>query len=376
MEISFLITGDFCPNLNDIDNQSFEDIKKDLSGHDLLITNLECAIKTNKEQAIIKEGPSLSCNKTQLKYITCHGNTLFTLANNHTLDYGSEGFHNIIDYCDNKNTFYVGGGKNLNDASKPFYFEKDNCRIAIINCCEQEFTIAGENTPGANPISPIRIYNQIQSAKNNASIILIIAHGGHEYYQLPSPTLQETFRFFIDAGANVVIGHHPHCISGMENYKNGVIYYSLGNFYFNNRNQSKSIWNEGFLLNIKIDSISKQITSYNKIPYIQCFQNNKIRKLTATESEQFNDTFNKLNSIIIDNNALNKKYKEYTSSQERKALSRILPYTNKYLVALYKRKYFPSFLYKKDIVTRLNAIRCEAHRELLISILNNKIMKR
>lgn len=65
----------------------------------------------------------------------------------------------------------------------------------------------------------IQIHNQIQEAKISSNFIIIIAHGGHEYYQLPSPRLQDTYRFFIDSGANAVIGHHPHCISGMENYK-------------------------------------------------------------------------------------------------------------------------------------------------------------
>lgn len=376
MKISLLITGDFCPHLNDLDDNSFEDIKDILSGHDLIITNLECALKYKDEKPIIKEGPSLYSNEEQLKYITCYGKTLFTIANNHTLDYGYEGFNNIIDYCKNNSVEFVGGGKNSEEASKPFYFEKDKCKIAIINCCEQEFSIAGDMTSGANPMEPIKIYNQIQQAKNKASIIIVIAHGGHEYYQLPSPRLQENYRFFIDAGANAVVGHHPHCISGMEEYKDGIIFYSLGNFYFNNKNRDRSVWNEGFCLNIKIDSVAQKISTYEKIPYVQCYNNNKILKLREPDLSIFNNKFDELSSIIVDDMRLNEKYCKYKKSQERKAISRILPYTNRYLVALYKRGYLPSLLSRKDLATRLNAVRCESHRELLISALNKKYLKK
>lgn len=374
MILSFLITGDFCPCLNDLDKDTFSNIKDILIGHDLIVSNLECAIKKGNEKPIIKEGPSLACNVEQLKYLVNIGKTLFTLANNHVMDYGNQGIYNIFEASKTMNVSFVGAGNNISEARKPFYFEKNNFRVAFINCCEHEFSIADENTPGANPMDIISIYKQIQEAKKEASIIIVIAHGGHEYYQLPSQRIQETYRFFIDAGANAVIGHHPHCISGMEIYKEGMIYYSLGNFYFNNHNKDKNIWNEGFCVELKIDTDIKKIISHNIIPYTQCLNNNKIIKLSESAYDDFNKKYVRLNKIIANKDILNKKNKEYFKSQERKAISRILPYTNKYLVALYKRGLLPSFLTKKNIATRLNAVRCEAHRDILISVLSNKLI--
>ena len=370
---SILFTGDFCPNFNDLDKNSFSDIENIITNNELLVCNLECAAYHNNQKAIIKEGPSLCCQNDQLDYITKYCPTLFTLANNHTLDFGEQGLINILSYCNKKKYNYVGAGINLKEASKPYIYEKESYKIAFINCCEHEFSIAQKDSSGANPMDVIKIYNQIQEVKNISNFIIIVAHGGHEYYQLPSPRLQDTYRFFIDSGANAVIGHHPHCISGMENYKNGIIYYSLGNFYFNNRTSQISKWNEGMLLELKIDSKTNKILSHTPIPFIQCHNNNKIITLRDNEFIEFNKSFYSLSTIIKDRDLLENYYTQYLLSQEKKAISRILPYTNKYLIALYKRGLLPSFMKKNNYATRLNALQCESHRDILQYILHKKI---
>jgi poly-gamma-glutamate synthesis protein (capsule biosynthesis protein) len=113
----------------------------------------------------------------------------------------------------------VGGGTNLQEASKILYKKIDEKVLALINCCENEFSIATEVTAGSNPLNPIQQYYAIQEAKSKADYVLVIVHGGHELWQLPSPRMQETYRFFIDAGADAVVNHHQHCYSGYEIYK-------------------------------------------------------------------------------------------------------------------------------------------------------------
>lgn len=374
MSLSLLFTGDFCPNFNDLDEESFSDIKDTIINNNLLICNLECSIANGKEKTIIKEGPSLSCKKEQLDFLANFCPTLFTLANNHTLDFGCDGLYNIFNYCREKGYKHVGAGKNLEEAQKPYlYISEEGYKITIINCCEQEFSIAGKTTAGANPINPIYLYNRIKEAQKKSDFIIVVSHGCHEYYQLPSPRIQDTYRFFIDCGANVVIGHHPHCISGMEEYNNGIIYYSLGNFYFNNKSNSKSIWNNGILVRLVIDEKNNTIVTHTAIPFIQCYKNNKVELLKGNELNDFLIEFNYLNSIINDREILEEHYNTYLISQEKKAISRILPYSNRYLLALYKRGFIPSLMNKKNYATRLNAIQCESHRDILQHVLNKKI---
>src|SRR5690554_8220427 len=76
--------------------------------------------------------------------------------------------------------------------------------------------------------------NQIKEAKATHDKVIVIIHGGHEYYNLPSPRMQKQYRFYAEQGADIIISHHTHCISGKEVYKGVPIYYSLGNFLFTN----------------------------------------------------------------------------------------------------------------------------------------------
>ena len=112
--------------------------------------------------------------------------------------------------------------------------------IFIFNFCENEWSIAESDNPGANPMDIIDNANQIKYARELADYVIVIVHGGHEYYNLPSPRMQKQYRFYADQGADIVVGHHTHCISGNEVYKGVPIYYSLGNFIFTKNKKTMS----------------------------------------------------------------------------------------------------------------------------------------
>src|SRR5699024_1471447 len=76
-------------------------------------------------------------------------------------------------------------------------------------------------------------------------------HGGHEYYNLPSPRMQEQYRFYAEQGADLVVGHHTHCVSGFEVHHGTPIFYSLGNFLFT-KNNSNEEWYTGLVLEVKV----------------------------------------------------------------------------------------------------------------------------
>lgn len=322
-----------------------------------------------KEIAISKEGPSLSCNLAQFYHLKTIKANMITLANNHIFDYGTQGLKNILDESKAIGIQTVGAGLDADSKTNIAYiYEENNSPIAIINCCESEFSVTDEKLPGANPLDEIEIYNNIHKAKKKAKAIIVIVHGGHEYYQLPSPRIQKTFRFFIDSGADIVVAHHPHCYSGYEHYKNGYIFYSLGNFFFNNNSSKRTIWNDGFLIELDITLNNKSI-NYKLHPYIQCHGNNKILLMNNEEKEIFYSHIKKLNAIIKDKQLLLNSFQDYAHKQEKNALARILPYNNHYLQALFKRSFLPSLLSKKAIISHLNAIRCESHKDLLIHAL-------
>lgn len=364
--MDIIVTGDYCPN-QIFENDAFEEIEEIFSEVDFKIINFECALSDRECRPILKEGPLLSCNEAEFKQVMNIHPNLLTLANNHTFDYGIQGMKNIIDAAKQLGIDVVGGGVTLHEARKVFYCKKNGFVLAIINCCESEFSVADEKRGGANAMDAISIFQQIKMAKQHSDAILLIAHGGHEYYQLPSPRIQDLYRFFIDSGVNVVVSHHPHCFSGMENYHGGLIFYSLGNFFFKGEKKEHSIWNDGFLVKLHFDFT--QGVGYEIIPYTQCLGRSKIVLKQDEDKQIFLKQFHKLSNVISNRLLLQKCFDEYVQENERKSLARLLPYSNHYLVALYKRGLFPSFMSRRMIAGRLNSLQCESHRDVLINIL-------
>ena len=164
-----LVAGDFCPRARVAD--AFEhgdyesvlgDVRNITSCADYSIVNLECPLVTGKMEPIEKVGPNLNCSQNGLDAIRWAGFDCVTLANNHFLDYGACGVRETIDYLKEKNIDFVGAGGNLKEASQVLYKELDGERLAIINCCEHEFSIATESSPGSNPLDPIQQYYSIK----------------------------------------------------------------------------------------------------------------------------------------------------------------------------------------------------------------------
>ena len=211
--VSILISGDFAPRYrlaDSVDSGNFQDIFPDgvreiVKSADFSFVNFESPITETGFRPIPKCGPNLHCSQKAADAIKYAGFTGVTLANNHIMDYGAEGLHKTLGCCKASGLDVVGVGNNLCDATSILYLESDGKKLAVINCCEHEFSIATDTEPGANPLNPIRQFHQICEAKANADYVVVIVHGGHEHFQLPSPRMQETYRFFIEAGADAVV---------------------------------------------------------------------------------------------------------------------------------------------------------------------------
>ena len=121
----------------------------------------------------------------------------------------------------------------------------------------------------------------IKEAKKLADVVILIIHGGHEYYHYPSPRMVEQYRlYYAEQGASIIVGHHSHYISGYEIFEGVPIFYGLGNFLFDSNNEMKG-WYEGILLNIQINP-QNEIT-WNYIPFKQCNGNFKVELQEGNE---------------------------------------------------------------------------------------------
>lgn len=370
--VKILITGDTHlgsgrivePALKNSTERLFGSFKSKIEEVDLSITNLESPL-IDKGDPIPKTGPNLKSPVKAVEILKDAGFDLLTLANNHILDYGGEGLTSTFEACKKNKIKTVGAGKNKNEASQPFTQVIGDIRIGIINVAENEFGTTNNDSPGAHSLNPVQNYYRIKEI-SNVDYIFVIVHGGHEYYPLPSPRMKETYRFFIDAGASAVIGHHPHCYSGYEIYKNAPIFYSLGNFLFDKNKGGISSWNKGYMVEF---SISKRELDFDIIPYIQNAENIGLRTLKNDEQLQFDKDLSELNDIIVDQEKLGAKFKEYCESSRKLYNAYIEPHSVRFVHALRNRNLFPSFLSDRKKRLLLNLTRCEAHRDVLQKIL-------
>jgi poly-gamma-glutamate synthesis protein (capsule biosynthesis protein) len=214
----------------------------------------------------------------------------------------------------------------------------------------------------------VNVFNQIQEAKKKSDCIIIIAHGGHEHYELPSPRMKKWYRFFVDAGANAVIGHHTHIISGYEVYQEAPIFYSLGNFCFDWPGLRNKPWNKGMMVRLQIEKhqpITFELEYFN--------QNNEqpgVFLLSDEEKRTALQSVDQLNGIIADDLLLEERFTDYVASWKPVMDTWIQPYQGKYLPSLFKRGLLPALITKKKKLLFTNLIRCEAHRDILINTIN------
>lgn len=151
------------------------------------------------------------------------------LANNHLFDFGYKGYEETRVVIERNNWLSLGAGPSKKEASAPVCFDWGGKHVAVIARCETQFGIAQINKAGVAAFDAT-IFEQIRRLKSGADIVIASIHGAAEILPWPSPTRQETWRALIDAGADIVYGHHAHVPQGWEEYNGGWIFYGLGNF--------------------------------------------------------------------------------------------------------------------------------------------------
>ena len=201
-----------------------------------------------------------------------------SLANNHVFDYGRSAFMDTLKYLKRADIKYVGAGKNSKEASKPLYINIKGKKIAVVSATRAEKYVltpeAGKNSPGVFRTYDDKNYvKAIKKASKKADYVIAYVHWGTEYSTTLESAQVNQAKDYINAGADIVIGAHTHCIQGVGYYKNKPIFYSLGNYWFN----SKTLYTT--ILKININSKGK-ITAVMQ----PCIQKGKETKLIRSKS--------------------------------------------------------------------------------------------
>jgi len=245
--------GDFkFPFLKIVDN---------LKGAKLLFGNLEGPIsdKGKKVGSIY----SFRHNPKAIEGLTFAGFNVLSLANNHSLDYTRKALEDCQRRLINAGIGYEGAGFTENEAFSPFIKKIEGTKIGFLaytNLGPESWRATSENS-GIAWISEKdmeKIKEDIRAAKEKMDVLIVSLHAGEEYQKEPTQFQVEFSKVAIEAGADIVVGHHPHVVLPSEKYKQGYIFYSLGNFIFDqsfSEETMKGLIFKVLIKNAKIDEV-------------------------------------------------------------------------------------------------------------------------
>ncbi len=229
--MKLLFAGDLCVSTQNAPELG-ESIINLFASANIACANFEGPIIQFGTRVAPKAGPSIHQTDQVLSLLEKCGFTHLSLANNHIIDYGESGLRFTLDKLNHYTI--CGAGVSLEDAYRPIFHEQDGHRIAFLSFGEGQFGALGIEPfqkAGFAWVDAPSARQAVINARQEADWVIVQIHAGLEMVDIPLPEWRERFREFIDLGADLVIGHHPHVLQGSEIYKNKSIYYSLGNFY-------------------------------------------------------------------------------------------------------------------------------------------------
>lgn len=212
---------------------------EELNGLDVFMVNNEFTYSDRGTPTANKKY-TFRAKPERVEVLQTLGTDIVLLANNHVFDYGADAFADTLSVLEEAGIPYVGAGRNLEEACKPYYFEWDGIKIAYVAATRAEkyklTPEAAADTPGVlRCYDPERFLQVIAEAASQADYVVASVHFGTEYESMADETQRELAYAMIDAGADAVIGSHAHVIQGMEFYQGKPIIYNLGNFWFNGK---------------------------------------------------------------------------------------------------------------------------------------------
>lgn len=215
-------------------NYAFEQTRNILRRSDIVFGNLEGPLATWGPVDAGKTYSFKSKPRETAAALKYGGFDIVSLANNHTLDYGAEGMMQTMFAIGAEGILHVGGGLNENGARQYRIIEKNGVKVAFLaySLTLPETFWATPETPGTAYGKHEHVVADVQAAKKEADVVLVSMHWGRESTTELRPYQESIGRAAIDAGASIIIGHHPHILQAVERYKDGIIFYSLGNFAF------------------------------------------------------------------------------------------------------------------------------------------------
>lgn len=311
--ISLFFAGDFCSKPTTSYITVSDELKELIQSCDLRVVNFEVPLK-----------PDIDLPPQRYERFWQHddvpdflrglGFNLFPTANNHTFDWGDEGFKKTKAALGDQ-SFGVGS---YDDAYKVKVCEINGIKIGFLALTYAAYTgvfddVVHHDGLGCAYINDLRVNHDIMEAKKEVDYLFVLPHDGIEYIDVPLPETIARYRDFIDYGADGVIAGHPHCPQGWEEYKGKPIFYSLGNFFFNSKEDTlyrawnRPHWYEGMCVMMEL--------SENQISYSIINTRNIDNVLLIVDKETDREEHNQRLCLYLKNKDL---YMDYLNEQCKK----------------------------------------------------------
>jgi poly-gamma-glutamate capsule biosynthesis protein CapA/YwtB (metallophosphatase superfamily) len=221
----------FAPLVSRRPEAVYGDVLPVLRAADLRLVNCECAL-TRARKPVWKSGAVFKGFPAHVDGLTAVPFDVACLANNHVFDYGHRGFAETLAVLRRQGVRAVGAGLTFDEAVAPLSLTVKGTRVTVVNFSEGEDLTASTGGAGVCGWEIERLAGTVRRAKKQGDFVIAIGHAGLEYIPFPPPYVVRAFRALADAGADVVVGHHPHVPQGLERRPRQLIAYSLGNFVF------------------------------------------------------------------------------------------------------------------------------------------------
>lgn len=289
-EAEITIAGDLCFSEDGYVLDYYDtvnDLEKCISPELLEIMNNTDVFYLNHEYCISDRGAPLEgkyytfrAKPERMELLKEMGTDIVALANNHVYDYGEEALIDTTELLSDNRIPYIGGGKNIDEAKQPIYFIVNGIKIGFVGASNAEkyrYTPqATENSAGILRAYDTTEYNEvIQKAAKECDYLIAYIHWGTEDSNYLNDLQQEMGREFLDSGADIVVGGHPHVLQGMEYVDGKPIVYSLGDFWFNSETKYTGL----LQLRITLDGLKE-------MSFVPCLQTNLTTQYLDTAEEQ------------------------------------------------------------------------------------------
>lgn len=269
-------------NGGDISNGIAPDLIAEMKAADIMMLNNEFAY-SDRGAPLAEKQFTFRAKPSYVSYLHDLGVDIVSLANNHTYDYGEEALLDTLQTLSDAGIPYVGAGINIQEASMPVYFIINDIKIAFISATQIE-RLDNPDTKGATGNSPgvFRCWDAegllktVEKAKKESDFVIVYVHWGTENQEETDWAQDKQAPELVEAGADLIIGDHPHILQKIELINGVPVIYSLGNFWFNSKPLDTGM--------VKISLTKDGLQSYQFIP---CLQNNcRTSLLTGEEKER------------------------------------------------------------------------------------------